>query len=183
MHPVIAAVAPVAGTGLPRPWMSIRSAPTWMRSIRSVKKVRWRAADNSDQLLRCRWPDSRNAPVAGSFSRRTRSRTRRRRPWIRYRATVLWTISRNVHFAVGGAVWRALIIDPLPRNAGDITAVSALEFDQPCGLLLAAVRHRVHSAELLRRLEVNSPLSPDHPEPLSRSAAASFRPSVSSQVR
>src|SRR5215472_8285941 len=44
---------------------------------------------------------------------------------------------------MGGAMRRALIIDPLPRYASDITAFGALAFDQPGDLLLAAVRHRV----------------------------------------
>jgi hypothetical protein len=44
---------------------------------------------------------------------------------------------------MGGAVWRALVIDPLPRHAGDVSAFGALAFDQPRGLPLAAVRHRV----------------------------------------
>jgi len=35
----------------------------------------------------------------------------------------------NSHFAMAGAVRRALIIDPLPRNAGDVTAFRALAFD------------------------------------------------------
>src|ERR1700736_5853419 len=37
----------------------------------------------------------------------------------------------------------ALLVDPLPRDPSDITALGALAFDQPRDLLLAAVRHRV----------------------------------------
>ena len=38
---------------------------------------------------------------------------------------------------------RALVIDPLPGDASDITAFGALALDQPRDLLLAAVGHRV----------------------------------------
>jgi hypothetical protein len=44
---------------------------------------------------------------------------------------------------MGRAVWRALIVDPLPRDAGNVTTFGALAFDQPRGLLLASVGHRV----------------------------------------
>ena len=38
---------------------------------------------------------------------------------------------------------RALVVNPLPRDASDITALGALALDQPRDLFLAAVRHRV----------------------------------------
>jgi len=38
---------------------------------------------------------------------------------------------------------RALVIDPLPGDASDITAFGALALDQPRDLLFPAVRHRV----------------------------------------
>jgi len=38
---------------------------------------------------------------------------------------------------------RALVIDPLPGDASDITAFGALALDQPRDLLFPTVRHRV----------------------------------------
>jgi hypothetical protein len=37
----------------------------------------------------------------------------------------------------------ALVIEPLPRDARDVTAVRALAFDQASNLLFAAIGHRV----------------------------------------